>query len=222
MVAAALVACNSTPSEQAAKKAHAPLVDLADNLDAARKEFDAHKGEPRFLAVISPTCKTCQRGARAVRNNVLGATSARSLHSMIAWIPMLHDDERATADDASMKLNAPAVPQYWDSSQLLGKEVARSLGVTDWVAWDIYLFYPPEAEWTDHLPAPAAMLVQSNGVVAADKPGETGTGPAADQSRLPPNLKGKAEVVGDQTQFDTILGGLAANFGHRYPKPKPP
>jgi hypothetical protein len=46
-IVSALVAC-SKPSPQA-------LVDVTRSLDAVRADFDAHDGELRFLALLSPT-----------------------------------------------------------------------------------------------------------------------------------------------------------------------
>jgi hypothetical protein len=39
----------------AARKANARLVDLSTSLRAARVAFNAHKGEARFLTLLSPT-----------------------------------------------------------------------------------------------------------------------------------------------------------------------
>jgi hypothetical protein len=57
-IALAIFGCDSkkaTPETTA--KAHAPLVDLttASGFGAVRTAFNAHKGEARFLALLSPT-----------------------------------------------------------------------------------------------------------------------------------------------------------------------
>ena len=129
---------------------------------------------------------------------------------------MLDADELPTAGSASARFRDLAVPQFWDGEQKLGKEVARSVGAPKWTAWDIYLFYAPGAEWTEQgLPAPEAALAQAGGVVV----GTSGTmPPLADQSRLPKNMRGHAEVVGEQANLEELLKRVAEPFAKRYTK----
>jgi hypothetical protein len=83
---------------------------------------------------------------------------------------MLDADELPSALTASAAFRDVAVPQFWDGGKLLGNEVARSLGAGGWTAWDIYLFYPPGAEWTDAgIPAPEATLAQAGGVLVGSR-----------------------------------------------------
>ena len=149
--------------------------------------------------------------------------SLDGMHQLIVWIPMLDSDERPAADEASAMFADSAVPQFWDGTQLLGKEVARSVGVPEWVAWDVYLFYGPGAEWTDAgLPPPAAALAQSGterggGVIAAN-----GTlPPRGDQELLPPMLRERAVMVGAYAELPELLSQVARRFstvpGHGAP-----
>jgi hypothetical protein len=129
---------------------------------------------------------------------------------MIAWIPMLPDDDRAAAQDASALLAAAGAPQYWDADQKLGAEVAHSLDADGWTAWDIYLFYPPGVRWDDHLPAPTAALAQVKSVVVGTK----GTlPPDGDQDALPERLRARADVVGRQADITALLQRAATRFG---------
>jgi hypothetical protein len=199
----------------ATRAAAANLTDLSASVDAARTEFNEHKHEPRFLTVLSPTCPACQRGGRAVRLMLDGSTT-RSLLTMVVWIPMIDGDGLSAASKASERFRGLPIPQFWDSQQKLGKEVARSIGAPEWTAWDIYLFYPPGAEWTDRgLPAPAAALAQLDGVVVGTK----GTlPPLADQSRLSKRMSGKVDVVGEQSNLEALLTQVAEPFARRYAK----
>jgi hypothetical protein len=139
-----------------------------------------------------------------------------SLAPIIVWIPMVDGDELPAAEEASARFRELALPQFWDGSKALGGAVARSLGVSQWTAWDVYLFYPPGAEWTDAgIPAPEAALAQSGDVVVATK----GTlPPAGDPSRLPKRLLGKADVVGEQSDLEALLARVAEPFAKRYPR----
>jgi len=141
--------------------------------------------------------------------------AAKSLTPIVVWIPMLDADELPAADEASARFSDLAVPQFWDGSKNLGKEVGRSLGADDWVAWDIYLFYPPGAEWTDAagLPAPEAALAQAGSVVVGTK---GALPPAGDQSHLPKRMRGHADVVGEQSNLEALLSAVAQPFAKRY------
>ena len=108
-----------------------------------------------------------------------------------------------------------AIPQFWDGERLLGKEVNRSMGIeSERAAWDIYLFYPPDAEWTDKgLPAPAKVIAQAMDVVIGAK----GTLPAkGDQSRVPRWAKDRADVVGEQAELAALLSAIAVPFVEQY------
>lgn len=113
------------------------------------------------------------------------------------------------------------IPQFWDGERLLGLEVSRSLGVeVDKASWDIYLFYPPDAEWTDAgLPPPEKVIVQAMGVIIGAK----GTlPPKGDQSRVPKWAEGRADVVGAQSELADLLTALVVPFVEKYkPTAKP-
>lgn len=128
---------------------------------------------------------------------------------------MLDSDELPAALDQSAKFRDLPFPQFWDGEQKLGKEVARSVGAPEWTAWDIYLFYPPGAEWTDQgLPPPEAALAQAGGVVVGT-PGSLP--PAADQSHLPKRMRDHAIVVGEQPNLEALLAKVAEDFAKRHP-----
>lgn len=127
---------------------------------------------------------------------------------------MLDSDELPAAIEVSPMFDPAGLPQFWDGSQLLGKEVGRSVGAPSWVAWDVYLFYGPDAEWSDAgLPPPAAALAQAGngtggGVVAA-----IGTlPPRGDQSGLPAVLQGRAVMAGTYGELSALLSKVARAF----------
>ena len=49
LVLVVLAACSSSRAPAT------PLTDVGGSLEAVRAEFDAHAGEPRFIALLSPT-----------------------------------------------------------------------------------------------------------------------------------------------------------------------
>jgi hypothetical protein len=131
---------------------------------------------------------------------------------MVVWIPMVDDDELVAAEEASALFRDAAVPQFWDGARRAGKDVSRSLGDPEGVAWDIYLFYPPEAEWTEEgLPPPRAALVQigfeggGGGLIAT----KGALPPRGDQARLPARFHGRADIVGARRDLRALLTELA-------------
>lgn len=128
---------------------------------------------------------------------------------------MLESDDRASAVDMTSTFVDKPIPQFWDGERLLGKEVSRSLGIgPEKVSWDIYLFYPPDAEWTvAGLPPPERVIVQAMGVVIGAK----GTlPPKGDQSRLPKWAEGRADVVGEQSELADLLSAIVVPFVEKH------
>ena len=128
---------------------------------------------------------------------------------------MLDGDELSTASDMAAIYADQTIPQFWDGERLLAREVSRSLEIGhDHPSWDMYLFYPPGAEWTDTgLPAPEKMIVQAKGVVI----GARGTLPAkGDQTPVPAWAAGRADVVGEQRELPALLTAVAVPFAERY------
>lgn len=124
---------------------------------------------------------------------------------------MLAPDDLAAAREMSRTYSDVLVPQFWDGEKLLGKEVSRSLGMSEeYVAWDIYLFYPPGAEWTDAgIPPPAKAIAQSMGAVIGAK----GTlPPKGDQSGLSDWYRGRADIVGEPSELGELLTAIAVPF----------
>ena len=129
---------------------------------------------------------------------------------MVAWIPMLEGDDRVQALAAADSFRGTRARQFWDGARELGREVSGGLGQPDRTAWDIYLFYPPEAEWTERgIPRPEAGLAQVAGVVV----GLPGTLPArGDASTLPEWLRGRAVFVGEQDDLERLLARVAERY----------
>jgi len=124
---------------------------------------------------------------------------------------MLDRDEGSEVPSVSRHVQVS--PQYFDGEMLLGAALARQAGVAD-PMWDVFYFYPPDATWpVGGLPVPTAVIAQLAGVVA----GSPGTLPAIpDQSKLPPEFRGKLAVIGAQQDFAAILRRVAQPFAARY------
>jgi hypothetical protein len=81
---------------------------------------------------------------------------------IVVWLPMLEGDTEAAAQGAADTILAdPRVRHLYDPERHAGRAIARHLGAEqDQVAWDIYLFYEPGAEWREAPPTPAAWMHQ--------------------------------------------------------------
>lgn len=49
---------------------------------------------------------------------------------------------------------------FYDPNQLVGREIAESVGWGGHVGWDIYLFYEPGIDWHGSLPKPTCWMHQ--------------------------------------------------------------
>lgn len=130
---------------------------------------------------------------------------------------MLESDDRDAAVAMTSTYADKPIPQFWDGEHLLGLEVSRSLGATtDQASWDIYLFYPPNAEWTDAgLPPADKVIMQAAGAVIGAK----GTlPPKGDQSGLPKWAAGRADIVGEQSELGQLLTTIVVPFVAKHHK----
>ena len=67
---------------------------------------------------------------------------------------MLARDNKDTANSSAKIFQGRQVLQFHDPNRRLGKTIAESLGVSNAIAWDTYLFFDKGIEWKEHLPAP--------------------------------------------------------------------
>ena len=144
-----------------------------------------------------------------VRDTLIDKRAMPGMRTDVVWVPMLDGDERpeAVKQAADIFGGSPAV-QFWDGDKRFGAEITRSLGVADWHAWDIFLFYKPGSEWTSQgMPAPDAAIIESNGMLLATK---GVLSPTADQSGLPERFRDRAEVVANVAELPSVLGQVAA------------
>ena len=78
----------------------------------------------------------------------------------IVWIPILDNDSIEAASSSVKNLNDNRFRHFYDQDQIVGKEIATSVGWDGHVAWDIYLFYTPHAGWNNSPPAPKSWVHQ--------------------------------------------------------------
>lgn len=72
---------------------------------------------------------------------------------------MLPFDGEASVPKATKLLPDNRVVHFWDGAQTLGKAYKPILEI-DQTAWDVYLLYPPDAEWKEQPPKPVYWMHQ--------------------------------------------------------------
>lgn len=139
------------------------VTSLKGSIAPLRSSFNEATGTPRFIALVSPTCGPCLHGATAVREDVVDAFHEAGFSVSLVWIPMLAGDSPAAIERTAAEFSRDGLRQFADPERTMGHLVADSLGGSDSIAWDIYLFYGPDARWTDELPEPIEWVHQLGG-----------------------------------------------------------
>lgn len=88
-----------------------------------------------------------------------------NLDILIVWLKMYESDSLDVIQEAARLFSHdPRVTQFYDPAKACGLEVSEGLGAEPGeVAWDIYLFYDRQAEWSEQLPGPVDWVHQLSG-----------------------------------------------------------
>ena len=151
------------------QEAQAEPISLKNSLQPLLDYFNRGRGKPRFVALLSSTCPACVFGAKAVRDSVLNAYPNADIHVSIVWIDMLPSDNAAAATKSAAIFDDPRVKQFYDPDRKSGYAIAKDLLYENaGPAWDIYLYYDKDAQWTDAPPKPVDWVHQLGGGRRAD------------------------------------------------------
>ena len=147
------------------------IVTLESSLESLKERFNSEREKIRFLALLSPTCPLWRdKGARAVHDNVFENFPDADVSAAIVWIPILGKDTFDAAIPSVKFLSDSRIQHFYDNKKTTGKTIADSVGWAGNVAWDIYLFYRPFAEWTEIPPRPEYWMHQlTDGWATMDK-----------------------------------------------------
>jgi hypothetical protein len=78
----------------------------------------------------------------------------------IVWIPMLPGDSENAARAATVLIPDARARHYFDPDRQAGRVLASRMGGQGEIAWDMYLFFPPDVAWEDEPPMPADWVHQ--------------------------------------------------------------
>jgi hypothetical protein len=126
-----------------------------------REAFNADLGKVRILALVSPTCGACLRGATDIQA-VFGEIGDTRMRGYIVWVPKL-DGQESNVPEATHTVADPRASHYWDGNGYLLHAYDRTLDLGQ-DAWDVYLLYGPGARWdSSDPPEPAYWMNQLGG-----------------------------------------------------------
>jgi len=153
--------CAAADSDGATAAAGLPYsTDLAE----LRTRFNHDKGKVRVVMLLSPTCPMCLHGASEIETKVLEAVKNPGIRIYAVSVPILDSDAEPTVARATARVPDTRVSRYWDARGELVKAYARTLSLGERPAWDVYLLYGPEVEWTAEPPAPRSWMHQLQGL----------------------------------------------------------
>lgn len=136
----------ATDAEREALRADGRAAGMSEltEMGQLRSLFDERAGTTRLVALLSPTCVTCLRGANWLQKQLATHPDA-DVHVYAIWFRVLPSDERVEWDDRI--LTDARVTHLWDDAQLAGRWYAeRGYGDLP-VQWDALFVYRPEAQW---------------------------------------------------------------------------
>lgn len=156
--------CGHADSGKAAPATAPAYAMLNDAGSQLRQDFNRAKGTVRLLFVVDPVCPTCLRGLADLDDALLAGTHDSRLQVFVVHEPVIG----GTADKirgAVTLLHNPHVHHYWNASggfgRLLGEAVGLKRDNQPVYAWDVWMIYSPEAEWSDAgPPQPLRLMYQ--------------------------------------------------------------
>lgn len=137
---------------------------LGDDFSQLREDFNRAKGSVRLLFVVDPICPGCLRGMDDMNKDLLSRTKDERLKTFVVHVPVIGAKAKDVAPAARLLENRQ-VRNYWNASGEFGRALAKAVQLKNdketVYAWDVWLLYGPEAEWTDStIPQPELLMHQ--------------------------------------------------------------
>ncbi|MBT1688849.1 mercuric transport protein MerTP [Dawidia soli] len=145
--------CNAMPKVNVPTEKSKNLKVLA-RIDDLKVAFNKMPGKVKFVAILSSSCGWCLQGAQAIQQSVSEKMGEKGISVLIVWTNMLKSDDQDRAFKAASMFTDPAIIQYFDAENKFGDLVARRLNPKGEKAWDIYMFFEGDDQWTSSFPRP--------------------------------------------------------------------
>jgi copper chaperone CopZ len=145
--------CSNMPKISVPKEKSENLK-IMSSIEDLKIAFNRQEGKVKFVAILSSTCGWCLQGAEAVQKSVIQKMADKNISVLIVWTNMLKSDDQENAYKAASLFKDPSIVQYFDAKNQFGDLVARRLNPNGEKAWDIYMFFDKEDQWTSAFPRP--------------------------------------------------------------------
>ena len=137
---------------------------LDDDFSQLREDFNRAKGSVRLLFVVDPICPGCLRGMDDMNKDLLSRTKDERLKTFVVHVPVIGAKAKNVAPAARL-LENQHVRNYWNASGEFGRTLAKAVQLKNdketVYAWDVWLLYGPQAEWTETtIPQPELLMHQ--------------------------------------------------------------
>jgi hypothetical protein len=143
-------------------KASAAYSVLDDEFSQLRADFNRAKGSVRLLFVVDPICPGCLRGMDDLNRDLLAKTNDKRLQTFVVHVPVLGAKAKDIAPSAKLLQNAH-VRHYWNASGEFGRALSKAVDLRNdkelVYAWDVWLLYGPDVEWTESSPPKPQLLM---------------------------------------------------------------
>ena len=97
-----------------------------------------------------------------VREQILESLKTDNVKVYVVWTPVLREDDRMNADNATQLIQHDRAQHFWDDDKSLGLSFGKivTLPRERTLAWDVYFLFDQEAEWKNQPPAPIEWMHQ--------------------------------------------------------------
>ncbi|MGH6888281.1 MAG: hypothetical protein ACREHF_03645 [Rhizomicrobium sp.] len=166
--AVALAGCGrSTSASPAAADGRYAVLDARDQ--PLRDAFNRDTGYVRLMFLVDPICPGCLRGLADMGDDLLSKLPKDArVKVYVVYEPVIGGKAKDIPAAAAL-LKTSIARNYWNPTGAFGKQMSHALGYWNgsrWIyAWDTWLIYPPDADWTgDAPPRPAWLMHQLGGL----------------------------------------------------------
>lgn len=160
-------------------------------LEDLKSQFNADKGTPRLVVLVSPTCPGCVSGAGWIQEYILKRNPKVDLKVYAVWYEMYPGDSPDDFPEARKMMPDKRVSHYWDQPKDVGRWFHGLVPTTTKgeIEWDAFYLYDENSVWTDR---PTGLLTWGRTILQdrrklSERVAQlAGAGPAAGGSQTAP------------------------------------
>jgi hypothetical protein len=168
--ALALWCCGPSGAVATDSAPHVAMLDAADQ--PLRDDFNRDKGFVRLMFLVDPRCPTCLRGLADMGDDVLAnLPKGARIKVYVVHEPVIGGTDKDIPAAAEL-LHTASARHYWNPTGDFGRQMSHALGYwkrSRWVyAWDTWMIYAPDANWSGANPPPPSFLMHQLGAFQGD------------------------------------------------------